>query len=69
MEQIIRLIDQRLEYAIGRLRREHRSKQYQSLQQCPSYGETKALVDAINRLERYEYGKERTKTVQELVGL
>lgn len=69
MDHVIREMDSHLNWHLSMLRQEwHGGKgEYKKLTDCPSYGASKAIVDAIHVLEKYEYGKTQTMSVSELI--
>jgi hypothetical protein len=54
---------------LGWLRAEWRGGrgEYKKLSECPYYGECKALVDAIHRLEKQEYGEPKMMPLSDWV--
>lgn len=64
MDHVIDGIKAHLEPTLDWLREEYRSGKYGKLSDCPSYGECKAMVDAVHVLEKQYYGKTQTLSVK-----
>lgn len=67
MDHAIESLSEFLKAELTLVRREWKSGKYNKLSDCPSFDACQALVDAIHRLELYEYGEHRTTTVKQLV--
>jgi hypothetical protein len=67
MDHAINALKQHLDWPWNELVREWKSRNYLKLTDCPSYGDAKAIVDAIHILERQCYGEPKCITVKQHV--
>ena len=67
MDHVIDGIKEHLDIRIQHLTEELKSGKYLKLSDCPAYGDCRAMVDAMHRLERHHYGENYTPSVREIV--